>query len=144
MIEVKDSTILQTSITQLLPFILVVSFYIFSYGANLPGGGFQSGVVFGTIVVITEIGFGKRIFNDLFFKRTELAGVVILIGSVLFGFFRTGYLLGGLYRFTTDTYLLSNIYYWVLNFAIYLEVASSIVLIVRTFLEGERGEKPFS
>lgn len=137
MIGIKDSKILQVSITQILPFITIVSFYIFSYGANLPGGGFQSGVIFGTIAVIAEIGFGRRLFTDLFYKRTELLGVCILIGSVLYGFVTTGYLLGGLYRFTTGTYLLSNIYYWVLNFAIYLEVASSIVLIVRTFHGGE-------
>lgn len=134
MVKIKESVLLRVSITQLLPFIMVFSFYIFSYGANLPGGGFQSGVVFGTIVVITEIGFGKRLFGDSFLQRTELLGVCILIGSVLYGLVTTGYFLGGLYRFTTDTFLLSNIYYWVLNFAVYLEVASSIILIVRAFL----------
>lgn len=140
MAKFKESVILRVSITQLLPFIMVFSFYIFSYGANLPGGGFQSGVVFGTIVVISEIGFGKRLFSDLFLKRSELLGVCILVGSVLYGYFSTGYFLGGLYRFTTESYLLSNIYYWILNFAVYLEVASSIILIVRTFLE-EEGER---
>jgi len=134
MVKIRESVLLRVSITQLLPFIMVFSFYIFSYGANLPGGGFQSGVVFGTIVVITEIGFGKRLFGDSFLQRTELLGVCILIGSVLYGLVTTGYFLGGLYLFTTDTFLLSNIYYWVLNFAVYLEVASSIILIVRTFL----------
>lgn len=137
MVKIKESVLLRVSITQLLPFIMVFSFYIFSYGANLPGGGFQSGVVFGTIVVITEIGFGKRLFGDSFLQRTELLGVCILIGSVLYGLVTTGHFLGGLYRFTTDTFLLSNIYYWVLNFAVYLEVASSIILIVRAFLRKE-------
>ncbi len=137
MVKIRESVLLRVSITQLLPFIMVFSFYIFSYGANLPGGGFQSGVVFGTIVVITEIGFGKRLFGDSFLQRTELLGVCILIGSVLYGLVTTGYFLGGLYRFTTDTFLLSNIYYWVLNFAVYLEVASSIILIVRAFLRKE-------
>jgi multicomponent Na+:H+ antiporter subunit B len=137
MVKIRESVLLRVSITQLLPFIMVFSFYIFSYGANLPGGGFQSGVVFGTIVVITEIGFGKRLFSDSFLQRTELLGVCILVGSVLYGLVTTGYFLGGLYRFTTETFLLSNIYYWVLNFAVYLEVASSIILIVRVFLRKE-------
>ncbi len=138
MVEIKDSKIVQVSITHLLPFIMMMSFYIFSYGANLPGGGFQSGVIFGTIVVIAEIGFGKRFFADRFYKQVELAGVCMLIGSVLYGFLKTGYLLGSLYRFTSDTFLLSNIFYWVLNCAVYLEVSSSIVLIVRTFLNEEK------
>ena len=136
MVDFRDSQILQVSVSKILPFIMMLSFYIFSYGANFPGGGFQSGVVFGTSIVVVEIGLGRKLFGNDFYKWTELIGVIILFGSMLYGYLQTGYFLGGLYRYETDTLLLSNVYYWVLNLAIYLEVAASSVLIVRIFLEG--------
>lgn len=136
MLRHTDSPILQASISKILPFPVILSFYIFSYGANFPGGGFQAGVVFGTSMAVVEIGIDRKLFSDGFYKTVEFAGIVLLFGSMLFGYLTTGYYFGGLYRFTTDSLLLSNVYYWVLNLAIYLEVAASIVLIFRFFLEG--------
>ena len=135
MIDLTESRIVQTSVRKLFPFAVVFSIYIFSYGANFPGGGFQAGVVFGTIVVVFEMSLGHRIGSKALYEIIEFIGIVILVSCMIYGYLVSGFLFGGLYSHTTDSLLLSNIYYWVLNLAIYLEVLASMVLIFRGFIE---------
>jgi len=133
--DIRRSQIIQTSVRKLFPFAVVFSIYLFSYGANFPGGGFQAGVVFGTIVVIFELSLGQRVYANSVYALVEFLGVLIMVSCMIYGYAVSGYLFGGLYRYTTDSLLLSSIYYWVLNLAIYLEVLASMVLIFRNFIE---------
>ncbi|TVQ98396.1 MAG: hypothetical protein EA403_14065 [Spirochaetaceae bacterium] len=135
MIDPGNSQIVQTSVRKLFPFAVIFSIYVFSYGANLPGGGFQAGVVFGTIVVVFELSFGRRIGSHAAYQIIEFVGIVILVGCMIWGYLDSGYFFGGLYRHTTETLLFSSVYYWFLNLAIYLEVLASMVLIFRGFIE---------
>ncbi len=127
----KNSPILETSLRMLFPFVVLLSFEIFSYGANSPGGGFQAGVIFGTMIVILEVGIRRVIFPDRFYHLVEVAGIVLLTGLWLTGWIRTGQPFAGLYGWTGPGLMFSNVYIWCLNLAIYLEVAGSIVLIFR-------------
>ncbi len=139
-IQVKDSEILQTTISKLFPFIVVFSFYLFSYGPVSPGGGFQAGVIFGTIIVIFEMCYERQFMSELFYSVIELAGVVFLLVSMAVGFVLSGYLFGGLYIFETKSAMFANVFLWLLNLAIYLEVSGSIVLIFRHFIDWREDE----
>lgn len=133
--RLRDSPILSVSLRALFPFIVLFSFQLFSYGANSPGGGFQAGVVFGTIVVVLDVLWNRRVYSSRFFELIELAGLVLLFGLFAAGWWRTGYPFGGFYGWIGRGLLFSNIFFWVLNLAIFLEVAGSIVLIFRHFMD---------
>lgn len=133
--RLRDSPILSVSLRALFPFIVLFSFQLFSYGANSPGGGFQAGVVFGTIVVVLDVLWSRRVYSSRFFELTELAGLALLFGLFAAGWRRTGHPFGGFYGWIGRGLLFSNIFFWVLNLAIFLEVAGSIVLIFRHFMD---------
>lgn len=133
--DLKTSPILAVSLRMLFPFVVLLSFEIFSYGANSPGGGFQAGVLFGTIVVILEIAIQHRVFPDAFYHRAEIAGVLILLACWILGWVLTGYPFAAFYGWTGPGLMFSNVYFWLLNLAIYLEVAGSIILIFRHLID---------
>lgn len=133
--DIRDSTILHVTLSKLFPFVVMFSFYVFSYGANYPGGGFQAGVMFGTIIVVIEMVFEQRVYSDHLYSVIEFFGVLILALGLVGGFVMTGYGFGTLYRFVSRIHVFSNVLFWTLNLAIYLEVAGSIILIFRNFLE---------
>lgn len=133
--DLKQSAILNTTLRAVFPFVILFSFQVFSYGANFPGGGFQAGVVLGTIVVILEVLRERRIYPNSFYIGLELAGILILFVFLAAGLWRAGHPFAGFYGWQGRGLLFSNVYYWFLNLAIYLEVAGSIVLIFRYFIE---------
>jgi multicomponent Na+:H+ antiporter subunit B len=136
-----DSIILKTTLRKIFPFILLFSFYIFSYGAVFPGGGFQAGVVAGTIILVYRIIFRKRRFGDYFYKVLELCGAGILFLFLIGGIFYQGNYFIDLYNLTATGNIFSNIYIFMLNFAVFLEVAGSIVLIFRFFVDWSEDEE---
>jgi len=136
--DIKESSILNVSLRTLFPFVVLFSFQLFSYGANSPGGGFQAGVIFGTIVVCLDLVRERRVYPNRFFEALEIAGVLLLAGLGLAGVAIAGLPFAGLYGWTARGLLFSNVGLWCLNFAIYLEVAGSIVLLFRHFIgEGQ-------
>lgn len=140
-IEIRDSEILKTTISKLFPFIIIFSFYLFSYGPISPGGGFQAGVIFGTIIIIFEMCYERRLLSDLFYALAEYSGVLIILVTMLIGLKLTGYLFGGLYYFHTNSLIFANFFLWLLNLAIFVEVSSSIILIFRNFIEWREDEE---
>ncbi len=135
--ELKDSAIVNISLQALFPLIVLFSFQLFSYGAAFPGGGFQAGVTFGTIVVVLEVVRGARIYDNDVYVGMELAGVMVLLLFLFAGLILSGKPFGGFYGLQTAGLLFSSVYIWLLNLAIYLEVAGSIVLVFRYFIEWE-------
>lgn len=140
--DLRDSAILKNTVGMLFPFIAMFGFYLTSYGANFPGGGFQAGVVFGTVVIVVEMVFGRRIFENSFYMKIEFAGIIFLFAALLIGFFLTDYFFSGLYGATTRSPMFSNIFYWLLNLAIYSEVSGSLILIYRSLIEW-KGDEPY-
>lgn len=135
MITLRESPILNVTLRALFPMVVLYSVQLFSYGANSPGGGFQAGVVFGTIVVAMELMRGRRLYSQRFFQGMEVAGMLLLAGLAAAGWARTGHPLGGFYHWTARGDLFSNVYLWLLNAAIFCEVAGSLVLIFRHLME---------
>jgi multicomponent Na+:H+ antiporter subunit B len=133
--DLKKSNILRISLRKLFPFIIVFAFYMFTYGANFPGGGFQAGVIFGTIIIIYDIIFTKEKESKYFYKLVEYAGLAIIIFLLLFGFAVTGNYFGYFYHLQFNNIIFSNFLMWIFNTAIFLEVAGSIVLIFRYFID---------
>lgn len=141
--DLRESAILHITVGILFPFIAMFGFYLTSYGANFPGGGFQAGVVFGTVVVVVELVFNRRIFSNLFYMRLEYAGVVFLFVSLVGGYVMTGYLFSGFYGITSESPMFSSVFLWLLNLAIYCEVAGSLVLVYRHLIEW-KGQEPYA
>ena len=141
MIDIRDSEILKTTISKLFPFIIVFSFFLFSYGPISPGGGFQAGVIFGTIIIIFEMCYEKKILSDYFYSIFEYSGVILIILTMLIGLKISGYLFGGLYFINTGSLIFANFFLWLLNFAIFIEVSASIILIFRNFIEWREDEE---
>ena len=140
MLDIRESEILQTTISKIFPFIIIFSFFLFSYGPISPGGGFQAGVIFGTLIIIFELCYERKILSDFFYSTVEYSGVLIILISMLIGLKLTGFLFGGLYRMQTDSLIFANFFLWLLNFAIFIEVSSSIILIFRNFIEWREDE----
>lgn len=132
--SLSQSEILNVTIRKLLPVILIFSFYMFSYGSNYPGGGFQAGVIVGTIAVIFEILFEDKLLSDFFYSIVEITGLLILITFLTAGiiFFKIPF--GDFYGLKSDNLIYSSIFLYFINLSIYLEVSGSMVLIFRNFI----------
>ncbi len=135
MMDLRDSPILDATLRLLLPFIVVFSFQLFSYGANSPGGGFQAGVAFGTIVVVLDLVWRRRVYSDRLFEHMELAGLGLLAVLLALGWIQTGRPFPDPAAWIGPGLLFSNVLMWLLNLGIFLEVAGSIVLLVRRLME---------
>ncbi|MFA5479560.1 MAG: MnhB domain-containing protein [Candidatus Muiribacteriota bacterium] len=134
--ELNESKILKTTLRKIFPFVILFSFYMFSYGANFPGGGFQAGVIAGTIIIVYQLIFRNKKYPDFFYKVTEFIGMSIMLVFLLAGLFLTEKYFGGFYIFQSkESLIFSNAFIWTLNLAIYLEVSGSIVLIFRYITE---------
>jgi len=140
MFDIRESQILKTTISKIFPFIVIFSFFLFSYGPISPGGGFQAGVIFGTLIIIFEMCYEEKIRSDLFYSAIEFSGVLIMIITMLIGLVLTGYLFGGLYNLQTGSRIFANFFLWLLNFAIFIEVSCSIILIFRNFIDWREDE----
>lgn len=136
--DFRDSPVLDATLRLLLPFIVVFSFQLFSYGANSPGGGFQAGVAFGTIVVVLDLVWRRRVYHDRIFAGMELGGLLLLGALLMLGWLETGRPFPDPAAWIGQGLLFSNVLMWLLNLGIFLEVAGSIVLIVRRLMESER------
>jgi multisubunit Na+/H+ antiporter MnhB subunit len=137
-VNIRDSQIMRTALTKLLPFALLYSIYLFSYSGVFPGGGFQAGVVIGTLIVVIEMVFERRLYTDMVFERIEFGGVLLLLMALIGGWIISGTPFGGLYGFQGSSLVFANIIIWILSFAIFLEVSGSMVLIFRIFLFPEK------
>ncbi len=138
--EFIQSTIVTATVRKVFPLIVIFGIYLFSYGANFPGGGFQAGVALGTIVVLFEFIFEEKKLSDYFYSMVEYIGISILYIALVYGLLLTGFYFSGFYHFRMENLLFSNLYYWFLNLAIFLEVSGSIILIFRHFLEWKNEE----
>ncbi len=140
--RLRESPILNVTLRALFPFVVLFSLQLFSYGANSPGGGFQAGVVFGTIIIMLDLLWDRHIYPDRLYETLELIGLVLLAVLFAAGALRSGTPFGGFYGWTGRGLLFSNVFFWLLNLAIFLEVAGSIVLIFRHFMAGDHASDP--
>jgi multicomponent Na+:H+ antiporter subunit B len=73
----------------LFPLIILFGIYIQINGETSPGGGFQAGAIFASIIVGYNLIFSKLLVNQKFLHQIAITGVLIYISlgalSILFG-----------------------------------------------------------
>jgi multicomponent Na+:H+ antiporter subunit B len=92
MTEPSDSVILQfIARIFMVPFILVFAFYIFTFGEDGPGGGFQAGAIVATAIALVHLTVGRRWahrrFNIVVLRTAAFCGVGLFILTGLVGVF---------------------------------------------------------
>jgi len=110
------------------------------YSSNYPGGGFQSGVIAGTMIIVFNMFSDKRDFKHSLYVRIELLGFLLFMISVFMILYSESFL-ERFYSFSLPSEMFSNIGMNLLNLSIYLEVTGSIVLIFYYFIKGVEFEK---
>ncbi|QPV62249.1 cation:proton antiporter [Halosimplex litoreum] len=88
-----ESPIIMTTVRIITPFVFTLGLFVMFHGADSSGGGFQGGVIVGTVVLMLAIAFGIETTRDWVGPRLAVAlvGLGVLaflltgIGSVLLG-----------------------------------------------------------
>jgi multicomponent Na+:H+ antiporter subunit B len=88
-----ESPIIMATVRVITPFVFTFGLFVMFHGADSSGGGFQGGVIVGTVVLMLGIAFGIEVTRDWIGPRLPVAmiGVGVLaflltgIGSVLLG-----------------------------------------------------------
>lgn len=88
-----ESPIIMTTVRVITPFVFTFGLFVMFHGADSSGGGFQGGVIVGTVVLMLGIAFGIETTRDWVGPRLPVAlvGVGVLafllagVGSVLLG-----------------------------------------------------------
>jgi multicomponent Na+:H+ antiporter subunit B len=88
-----ESPIIMTTVRVITPFIFTFGLFVMFHGADSSGGGFQGGVIVGTVVLMLGIAFGIQTTRDWIGPQVPIAmislGVLAFlatgIGSVLLG-----------------------------------------------------------
>ena len=88
-----ESTIIMTTVRVVAPFVFTFGLFVMFHGADSTGGGFQGGVIVGTVVLMLGIAFGVATTRDWIGAELPVAlvglGVAAFVltgvGSVLLG-----------------------------------------------------------
>lgn len=88
-----ESPIIMATVRVITPFVFTFGLFVMFHGADSSGGGFQGGVIVGTVVLMLGIAFGIEVTRDWIGPRIPvvLIGIGVLafllagIGSVLLG-----------------------------------------------------------
>ncbi|ERP30937.1 MnhB domain-containing protein [Chitinivibrio alkaliphilus] len=129
----ENSELLHIGIRKLVPILLIFGLYTFTYGPFYPGGGFQAGVIAGTVAVIFELLFEEKFLPDTFYTHIELFGLLVLLFFLFAGFTQGNGPFGYYYHLGTSEGIFSNLFMYILSLAIFCEVFGSMVLIFRNF-----------
>ena len=88
-----ESPIIMATVRVITPFVFTLGLFVMFHGADSSGGGFQGGVIVGTVVVMLGIAFGIEVTREwigpplalAFVGIGVLAFLVVGVGSVLLG-----------------------------------------------------------
>lgn len=83
-----ESTIIMTTVRVVAPFVLTFALFVMFHGANSPGGGFQGGVIAGSVVMMLAFAYGidsTREWVDVRVVATLASGGVLLFSSIGLG-----------------------------------------------------------
>jgi multicomponent Na+:H+ antiporter subunit B len=123
----------------LFPITVLIGVDVVTHGAITPGGGFQGGVVVATGLHLLYVGGHYPVLEKLrpvsWFERTEAASLMIFVLVGLIGLFAAGQVFANVLPQGRLTHLLSSGTVPVLNLAVGSAVASSVVVLLASFLE---------
>ena len=88
-----ESPLIMTTVRVIMPFVFTLGLFVMFHGADSSGGGFQGGVIVGTVVLMLGIAFGIEETRDWIGPKLPivmvclgvLAFLLIGMGSVLLG-----------------------------------------------------------
>ncbi|WP_049972381.1 MnhB domain-containing protein [Haladaptatus cibarius] len=88
-----ESPIIMATVRVITPFVFTFGLFIMFHGADSSGGGFQGGVIVGTVVLMLGIAFGIETTRDwvgpklpvVFISIGVLAFLLTGVGSVILG-----------------------------------------------------------
>nr|WP_256127900.1 MnhB domain-containing protein [Arthrobacter sp. SDTb3-6] len=122
-----------------VPLTLVLGIDVVAHGAVTPGGGFQGGVVAATALHLIYVGDRYRVFARLrpigLFEQAEAAGVVAYAAVGVAGLAFGGSWLANILPHGTLARLVSAGTVPLLNAAVGLAVAGSVVVLLSHFLD---------
>ncbi len=79
-----ESTIIMTTVRVVAPFVLTFGLFVMFHGADSPGGGFQGGVLAGSVIMMLAFAFGIESTREWLSGRTVAAmaggGVLVFAG----------------------------------------------------------------
>ena len=94
-----ESTVIMTTVRVVAPFVLTFALFIMFHGADSPGGGFQGGVIAGSVVMMLAFAYGIETTRQWVDVRAVVAlaaggvlvfvsiGVGAIVASVAIGLF---------------------------------------------------------
>ncbi|MBU7015632.1 MAG: cation:proton antiporter [Theionarchaea archaeon] len=133
------SIICRTTTGFLAPMMLVFGIYIILAGHLSPGGGFQGGVILGSVVLLLLIAFGTRegrFSENVASFMEDISGLLLIIVGIL------GYVVGNALfsNFLVDKVGLAAGTIPVINVLVGLKVGVAFVVLFYTFFKYlERG-----
>jgi len=83
-----ESTIIMTTVRVVAPFVLTFAMFIMFHGADSPGGGFQGGVIAGSVVMMLAFAYGiesTRQWLDVRVVAALASGGVLVFAAIGLG-----------------------------------------------------------
>jgi len=77
-----ESPIIMTTVRVIIPFVFTFGLFVMFHGADSSGGGFQGGVIVGTVVLMLGIAFGIETTRD--WVGPELPVALVGLGVLAF------------------------------------------------------------
>ena len=94
------SPLAKRSVAALVPFIFLVGFYVILHGHISPGGGFQGGVVWGSLLILLGIVYGAAYAEEVIThhakKVAESLAALSFLGLACVGLFAGGWFFSNL------------------------------------------------
>ena len=145
LIEERFPVMLTTTTRPMMALILVIAFYIFMRGHNLPGGGFIAGLVASVALIIQFLASGKTWTNKRLtvdFARMGALGVIIAVCTGLAAFlFEKPFLKGGLAHVHVpgigEIHLASAMSF---DLGVFMVVVGALLIIIKRLSEYHGGD----
>ncbi|WP_324758767.1 Na(+)/H(+) antiporter subunit B [Haloarcula montana] len=103
-----ESTIIMTTVRVVAPFVLTFALFVMFHGADSPGGGFQGGVIAGSVVMMLAFAYGigsTRDWVDIRIVAALASGGVLTFATIGLGSIALG---GTFLEYTEYTFIIKK------------------------------------
>jgi multicomponent Na+:H+ antiporter subunit B len=138
-----ESPIIMTTVRVITPFVFTFGLFVMFHGADSSGGGFQGGVIVGTVVLMLGLAFGIETTRR--WVGPKLPAALVGVGVLVFLFIGFGsVLLGGDFLQYTTYGIKDASKYGIelVELAIGLIVAGVVSGLLFVIAAGSRGDEP--
>ena len=128
----NNHLLLKTISIILLPFIIMFGLYVLAHGKVSPGGGFQSGAIWATALILHSLVFSvketKKIISAKVLKFIASLGVILYAATGFYSIFSGGRFLE-FNRITSDPHLAQFVGIMTIETAVHMVVFATLSLI---------------